>query len=238
MTISIRDLQGMDEFRVAEQLQVDVWGADEMPDPADLMMVIQHEGGLIAGAFEGDRLLGYVFAFPTRDSGVQHSHRLAVRTEARGLQLGARLKWYQHDWCAARGIRHVRWTYDPARRANATLNIAKLGAEASTYLTDYYGALPGINAGTATDRVMADWWIGSDRVRATREGRASLTPDQLASAHRVPIPEDFERLLQIDPPAAQSARMAMRAALTSAFDRGLFIAGMDRATGDYLLLPR
>ena len=157
MTIAIRDLQGMDEFRAAEQLQIDVWGADEMPDPADLMMVIQHEGGLIAGAFEGDRLLGYVFAFPTRDNGVQHSHRLAVRTEARGLQLGARLKWYQHDWCAARGIRHVRWTFDPLRALNAMLNIDCLGARCRTYYTDYYGAMGGINEGLPSDRLLADW---------------------------------------------------------------------------------
>src|SRR5574343_955503 len=104
ISIEIRDLRGMAECRVAEDLQRDVWGEGDVPDPADLMMVIQHEGGLLAGAFQGDRLLGYVFAFPTRDPQVQHSHRLAVRAEARGLKLGARLKWYQHDWCARNGV--------------------------------------------------------------------------------------------------------------------------------------
>ena len=43
----IRDLSGMEEFFKAEQLQRDVWGADDTEDPADLMMVIQHEGGLV-----------------------------------------------------------------------------------------------------------------------------------------------------------------------------------------------
>ena len=238
MSVELRNLHGMAEFTAAEQLQRDVWGEGEVPDPADLMMVIQHEGGLAAGAFEGDRLLAYVFAFPTRDPQIQHSHRLAVRAEARGLKLGARLKWYQHDWCLERGISHVRWTYDPARRANATLNIASLGATASTYLPDYYGALPGINAGTATDRVMADWWIGSPRVQARREGHPALSAEEAAAARRVPIPEDFERLSQTDLPAAQAARMAMRAALTESFAEGLQIAGLDRATSEYLLLPR
>ncbi|MFD1809838.1 GNAT family N-acetyltransferase [Gemmobacter lanyuensis] len=129
------------------------------------MMVIQHEGGLLAGAFQGDRLLGYVFAFPTRDPQVQHSHRLAVRAEARGLKLGARLKWYQHDWCARNGVALVRWTYDPLRRTNATLNIAALGAGAHVYLPDYYGEMAGINAGTASDRLMAEWVIGSPACR-------------------------------------------------------------------------
>ena len=31
-----------------------VWGEGDLPDPADLMMVIQAEGGLVGGAFDGD----------------------------------------------------------------------------------------------------------------------------------------------------------------------------------------
>ena len=98
----IRDLSGMEEFFKAEQLQRDVWGADDTEDPADLMMVIQHEGGLVAGAFAGDRLMGYVFAFPTREPHVQHSHRLAVHPDARGKGLALGLKRYQRDWCLER----------------------------------------------------------------------------------------------------------------------------------------
>ena len=79
----IRDLSGMEEFFKAEQLQRDVWGEDDTEDPADLMMVIQHEGGLVAGAFDGERLVGYIFGFPTRETNVQHSHRLAVLPEGR-----------------------------------------------------------------------------------------------------------------------------------------------------------
>jgi predicted GNAT superfamily acetyltransferase len=137
----IRDLSGMAEFRQAEALQNAVWGKEDTADPADLMMVIQAEGGLCAGAFLDGRLIGYVFGFPTRDAGVQHSHRLAVHPGARGLHLGSRLKWYQRDWCLARGIEHVRWTFDPLRGVNASLNIGALGAIVRTYYTDFYGRL-------------------------------------------------------------------------------------------------
>ena len=235
--VILRDLSGMAEFRLAEQLQRDVWGADDVPDPADLMMVIQHEGGIVAGAFAGDHLLGYVFGFPTRASDVQHSHRLAVRAEARGLKLGLRLKWYQYDWAKAQSIRHIRWTYDPLRRTNATLNIASLGAGASVYLPDYYGEMAGINAGTASDRLLADWEIGSPRAEAARAGRPPLTEAELATARRVAIPEDFEALLARDPAGANQARADMRAALTGAFAEGLAIVGLDRQSGEYLLLP-
>ena len=122
MSVVLRDLAGMDDFRLAENLQRVVWGEGDQPDPADLMMVIAAEGGLAAGAFRGDELLGYVFAFPTATPGVQHSHRLATHPQARGLGLGAALKWYQRDWCLNRGINLVRWTYDPLRHANASLN--------------------------------------------------------------------------------------------------------------------
>lgn len=235
MTITLRDLHGLAEFRAAEDLQRAVWGAGDMPDPADLMMVIQHEGGLVAGAFDGDRLLGYVFGFPTRDPQVQHSHRLAVLAKARGLKLGLRLKWYQHDWAAARGIRHIRWTYDPLRRANATLNIASLGAGASVYLPDYYGEMAGINAGTASDRLLADWQVGSPRVLAARDRRPMLTEAEMQAARRIAIPADFEALPL---PEARAERARMRDEMTTAFAEGLEVAGLDRDRGEYLLLPR
>lgn len=234
MTVTFRDLAGMDEFREAEALQREVWGEDDTPDPADLMMVIQHEGGLVAGAFREGRMLGYVFGFPTATPGVQHSHRLAVRAEARGLKLGVRLKWVQHDWCRDRGIGLVRWTFDPLRLTNATLNVATLGAEVGTYLPDYYGAMAGINAGTASDRLLAEWRVGSAGVAAAREGRGG--PAAEAVVGRVPIPPDFEALRETDPGAAAEARAAMRAALTGAFARGERIAGLDRSRGEYLLV--
>lgn len=238
MSVEIRDLRGMAEFRLAEDLQRDVWGQDDAADPADLMMVIQAEGGLVAGAFEGGRLLGYAFGFPTGDPQVQHSHRLAVRAEARGLKLGARLKWYQHDWCAARGIALIRWTYDPVRLTNASLNIATLGATVSTYLPDYYGEMAGINAGTDSDRLMADWTVGAARVAAVRAGRPALTAAETAAARRIAIPRDFEALLRDDPATAAAERAGMRRALIGAFAEGLMIAGLDRARGEYLLVPR
>lgn len=131
----------MGELREAEALQRAVWGEGDLPDPADLMMVIQSEGGLVGGAFVGGRLTGYVFGFPSRNPTVQYSHRLAVLAEARGLGLGRRLKLYQRDWCMARGIGRVRWTFDPLQALNATLNIHRLGATSNVYLEDYYGEM-------------------------------------------------------------------------------------------------
>jgi predicted GNAT superfamily acetyltransferase len=236
MTLILRDLAGMDEFRQAEALQRAVWGEGDKEDPADLMMVIQAEGGLVAGAFEDGALLGYVFGFPTVTAGVQHSHRLAVLEVARGRGLGPRLKWYQRDWCLARGIRLVRWTYDPLRRVNAMMNITRLGGQVSTYLPDYYGAMEGINKGTASDRLLVDWHLNSDGVQACAEGQVGLTPAQMASALHVEIPVDFEDMLRRDPEGAAAERLRVRLALQEAFAQGLVIRGFDAGRGAYLLL--
>lgn len=232
--LTFRDLAEMAEFREAEAVQRAVWGADDLEDPGDLMMVIQAEGGLAAGAFQAGRLVGYVFGFPTRDPQVQHSHRLAVLPEARGQGLGARLKWYQRDWCLARGITQVRWTFDPLRLANAALNIGHLGAEASVYHPDYYGAMDGINRGAPSDRLLADWWLGSAGVAARAAG---TSPDPGTAIHRLTIPADFGAMMLQDPDAARSERLRLRARFTDLLAQGLVIRGFDAARRDYLFFP-
>ncbi len=189
MSIVLRDLAGMPEFLAAEDLQRQIWGADDTADPADLMMVIQHEGGLVAGAFDGATLVGYIFGFPTRDPEVQHSHRLGVLPSVRGGGLSVQLKRYQRDWCLARGIRTVRWTFDPLRVTNAHLNIARLGAIVRTYHADYYGAMAGINAGLPSDRLLAEWLLESPQAAVLARGEHLVPPDDAA---RVAIPKDID----------------------------------------------
>lgn len=230
--ITIRELAGVAELTRSEQFQIEVWGAGERPDNADIMLALQHEGALVAGAFAGDEMLGFLFGFPTATPGLQHSHRLAVSPRARGLGLGARMKWFQRDWCLARGITRVRWTYDPLRAINAGLNIGVLGATARDYLIDYYGAMPGINAGLPSDRVMAVWDLSAPQVVARAEGQAVTLPEE---AERVTIPVDFDQLRAADPDAALAARFRLRAQLQTAFASGRAIIGFDRARAAYLL---
>lgn len=233
MKITLKDLEGMSEFRMAEALQRTVWGEGDKEDPADLMMVIQHEGGICAGAFSGDgRLMGYVFGFPTATPGVQHSHRLAVHPEARGLGLGLRLKWHQRDWCLARGIGLVRWTFDPARLPNAALNVGRLGAKIATYFPDYYGEMAGINQGAPSDRVLADWHLESPAVAARASGQA---PPPVAEVARIALHPDFGALLETDPTAAMAERMRIRARMQAALAQGLTVQGFDSASREYLL---
>ena len=231
--VIFRDLSGMAELREAEELQRDVWGEGDLPDPADLMMVIQAEGGLVGGAFIEGRLMGYVFGFPTRAPGVQHSHRLAVRQTVRGLGLGAQLKLYQRDWCLARGITHVRWTFDPLRAVNATLNIHRLGAVSNTYLEDYYGEMAGINRGLTSDRLLVDWVLAAPVVAALAQGtpRAPQTAQTVA----LTLPTDLDQLAATNPDQASDLRKRLAELLQEAFAKGLRIVDFDRSRMQYIL---
>lgn len=230
MNVEIRELSGLAEMRAAEDLQRAVWGADDPPDNSDLLLVVQHEGGLVAGAFAEGRMLGFLFALPTATPGVQHSHRLAVLPQARGLKLGARMKWFQRDWGLAHGVDLVRWTYDPLRAVNAGLNIAGLGAQVRTYHRDYYGPMVGINAGLPSDRIVAEWRLTAPEVAARAAGERPVM-----TGHPVPIPRDIDALIAADPAAALQARMQLRATLEAAFAAGQAIIGFHPQSAEYLL---
>ena len=235
-TVILRELDGVAELQQAERFQVEVWGEGERPDNSDIMLALQHEGALVAGAFAGTEMLGFIFGFPTATPGLQHSHRLAVSQRARGLGLGARLKWFQRDWCLARGITRVRWTYDPLRAINAGLNIAALGATACDYLIDYYGPMPGINAGLPSDRIVADWQLDAPKVAALAQGQGGgqAVPVPEGGAE-VPIPADIDALIAADPQAALAERLRLRATLQTAFAEGQAIIGFDRRRSSYRL---
>jgi len=221
--LALRELASLDEMKAAEVFQRRVWGEDDPPDNSDMLLAIQHEGGLVAGAFDGDAMVAFLFGFPTSDPHAQHSHRLGVHPDRQGQGLGLRMKLYQKDWCLGRGITKVRWTYDPIRRANAALNIGRLGATARTYYRDYYGPMEGINAGVPSDRLLAEWDL-------TRH-----SANKVNVVKTVPIPRDFAALVQRDINTAQSERLRVRGALETAFADGMHIAGFDRSQNAYLL---
>ena len=165
--VLIRELETPTEFKQTERVQRVAWNMDDIDIvPAATMIAIAHEGGLAAGAFDGGRMVGFVFGFPTADPKLHHSHMLAVLPEYRGTGLAVRLKLFQRSWCLARGIERVVWTFDPLLGLNANFNVRKLRCVVRTYLPDYYGPLSGVNAGTPTDRFLAEWHLTTPRVEA------------------------------------------------------------------------
>lgn len=234
--VILRELDSVAELKDAEEFQRTVWGQDDPADNSDIMLALQHEGGLVAGAFVRGRMLGFLFGFPTSQPEVQHSHRLAVHPDSRGMGLGLRLKWYQREWCLKRGISLVRWTYDPLRRINASLNINRLGATSGTYHPDYYGKMEGINAGVASDRLLVEWHLNAPEVVARAEGEREVKPTADGGDFiNIAIPQDFGALLEEDLESAKSERLRVRDALTIAFAKGFHITGFDMEACEYTL---
>ncbi len=257
--VEIRELATIAEMGAAEQIQRDVWGLEAIPTPKETLIPVQHEGGLLAGAFaDTGEMAGLIFGFPTSDPAAMHSHILGTLADWRGLGIGARLKWFQRDWCLARGIVQVRWTVDPLRAANAQLNIHHLGATASTYLTDYYGPMQGIDAGAPTDRLLVEWRLDSPRVAAlaARKPPDAGFPDA-ASANTISagcpasprldladprllihLPENFLQLSQADPALAIAWRLHTRELFLHYFAAGYTITGFTRLPAPAYLLER
>ena len=94
-SIEVRPLRTHDEFARCVEMQNDVWGAEFSERvPAALLKVTQRIGGIAAGAFDGDDLLGFVFGMTglENDRLVHWSDMLAVREDMRDHGIGRRLK--------------------------------------------------------------------------------------------------------------------------------------------------
>lgn len=255
-SLEIRELKTVAEMILAEEIQQNVWGAETLPCPKEVLIPVQHEGGLLAGAFFGQTLVGLVFSFPTRDPGIQHSHLLATQEDWRGLGIGTALKWFQRQWCLERGVRQLRWTVDPLRAANADINVRQLGGLSNTYLVDYYGEMQGIDAGAPTDRLLLEWQLDSPRVvdrslgRTPNEyfadvpfanDRTAVTMDCIRKGLTSPavligLPENFIEISRFQPELAVQWRLTTRELFMDYFGRGYRIVEFTRRGGPAYLL--
>lgn len=157
--VEIRPLRTMAECNECVELQRHVWGfgaADLVP--ATLLHVVDHAGGVAAGAFDSTgALLGFVFGISgVRDGELVHwSHMLGVRESARNLGLGRMLKEYQRAALAKIGVRKISWSFDPLMAKNAYFNFDRLGASVVEYVPDMYGTTASpLHLGLPTDRIV------------------------------------------------------------------------------------
>jgi len=257
----VREPHGNLELRALEDLQIDVWGFDAREAvPAAHFRAVQHVGGMVLGAYLGERLVGFAYGFPAlaRDAWEEgigiHSHMVGVGRGAQGVGVGRALKWAQRTWCLERGISWMSWTFDPIQARNARLNFHHLGARSHEYLVDFYGIMPGSLHGNLTsDRLLVFWDLRSRDVAARAERYAAgLGPEPAplpaaawtlqrgsngepqpvaapgdGGALRVAVPEDANRLMRDDPPAAARWRMAVREAMAPAVADGFVVSAFE-----------
>jgi predicted GNAT superfamily acetyltransferase len=228
--IRIEALTEFDQFDQCVVLQDAVWGYDLSGMMTQKVFLLASQiGGQVLGAYEGDTLVGYAMGLPGVRNGhaYLHSHHLAVLPEWRNAGVGRRLKLAQRDDAIARGIDLMEWTFDPLEIKNSYLNFAKLGAITRRYKHDFYGnSSSPLHGGLPTDRIFAEWWLNSDRVRRVLAGES---PVILPTEH-VDVPAELAawKSSDEDRSKARAVQAANADALESAFARGLAVIGYER----------
>lgn len=212
--IIIRPLETMAEMSATEEVQRVTWTMTDLDViPGHALHAMQHNGAVLLGAFDGERLVGFAFGVlgtednPNRVDQVAAA-RLKIYSVIAGVlpeyqqhDIGFRLKMAQRDFALRIGIGLISWTYDPLESLNARFNIGKLGAVCRRYLRHFHGDLSGINTGLPTDRFEVEWWVTQNRVAARAErkwrplkldallaGGALLVNEAAISANGLPEP--------------------------------------------------
>lgn len=166
--IAIRDIVTFEEIRQVEELQKTAWGFEDLDViPLPMLVAVRELGGILLGAFNSRKLLGFTFGFLGRESGhlILHSQMLAVNPKYRNADLGRRLKIAQRARVLSDGLNRVTWTFDPLQSLNAHLNFAKLGVVCASYRPNFYGESTSSHLHShGTDRLMVTWLVASDRV--------------------------------------------------------------------------
>lgn len=186
MSITFRKLTEPAELQQLEALEGDVWNTDEVI-PYHMTITVAKFGGLFMGAFDEDRMIGFLYSFPGYTHGEPHlcSHMLGFLPAYRKQGLGVQMKWLQRDEAMAMGHTKITWTYDPLETVNGNLNIVKLGGIVRSYLPDCYGELDDeFNRGLPTDRFLVEWFLESNRVASLHDGPGQV-PDEVMHAAEV-----------------------------------------------------
>jgi predicted GNAT superfamily acetyltransferase len=218
--MTIRPITALDEFEKCVELQRAAWGlADIDIMPKRMFVTDTRIGGLVLGAFDGDRLLGFASATPGVRDGKPYwySQMLAVDRDHRDQGLGADLKLAQRDHARQSGIDRIEWTFDPLESKNAYLNITKLGIIVRRYYVNLYGAASSqLWQGLESDRLIAEWWI--DRPRLTIQG----------DVRRVYIPADIQALKKQSLQSARDVQLRVREQFLQNFADDYVVAGFER----------
>ena len=192
--VMVRNCEGLEEYRACVALQKEIWAeADVELVPDTVFVVAEHTGGQIIGAFDGQRLIGFTLAMPgLRNGGAYlHSHMTGVHPDYRDRGVGRMLKLLQREESLSRDIRLVEWTFDPLEMRNAHFNLNRLGAIARRYVPNMYGITSSpLHRGSATDRLVAEWYLDSPRALAALGG--TLVEPTVAECIEIPaLSEDW-----------------------------------------------
>jgi predicted GNAT superfamily acetyltransferase len=271
--IVVRHCHGLAEFGACFEIQRAVWGsADADLVPMPLFVVAAETGGQVLGAFADDRMVGFTLALaglhgkdkssapssPDRPRRAGrghrrlkpflHSHMTAVMDGWRDRGIGRSLKLFQRNDALARGIDLIEWTFDPLQVKNAYFNLVRLGAIARRFVPNMYGTFSSpLQGGLPTDRLIAEWHLGSARVRRAvadrpegkRGAPAARGRARGAKLVRIRVPAELAAARNMRPDEALCMQAEIRQEFEYWLNRGYAATSIKVAGqgGQYLLEP-
>jgi predicted GNAT superfamily acetyltransferase len=243
--LELRVCHTLEECEACVAMEKLVWQTEDIEVvPSAVMRVAAETGGQVLGAFDRGRMIGFTFALVgcrAASGELQtflHSHMTAVLPEYQNRGIGRRLKLFQREEALVRGIRLIEWTFDPFELRNAYFNVTRLGAVMRRYLPNLYGITTSpLHSGIPTDRLVAEWHLDSERVRAAAAG-AALPPPGLQAA-RISFPSGIGEIKKRDPALAVRIQDAMRAEFQRLFAAGHAVTGVEACGTEthYVLEP-
>jgi predicted GNAT superfamily acetyltransferase len=236
--LDVRHCSKLAEYEECVRLEHAVWG-EAIAVPSALFLVAHHTGGQVVGAFHDGKMAGFALALAAMRSGKPflHSHMTAVLAPFRDRGIGRRLKLFQRQDALKRGIDLIEWTFDPLEVKNAHFNFVRLGAVARRYIPDCYGVTASpLHGGLPTDRLVAEWWLSSERVKSIL---ADDPRPVTGSAQRVSIPSNLTETREGNREAAARVQSQAREHFQNWFAKGYAAIGVESREGgaDYLLEP-
>lgn len=239
--ITIRECLSVDDFQQCIELERLVWNDDDIDImPIRLYMISKSCNAPTFGAFTASgRLIGFVhtsLALLGKNL-VYHSHLSGVIEELRHKDIGYQMKLAQREHALAAGVPMIFWSFDPLQSRNAHFNINKLGAIIRTYKINYYGegVSSVFDSHLPSDRVLAEWWIGSPHVENVLRGNRPgvETPDS-----KVEIPDNIDAIRAQSLKEHIDWRMQVREDFLPALAQGSIVCGfvrdLEKKTSSYL----
>lgn len=237
--IEIRQLERREELETVVKLQREIWGFEDVDLlPLRLFVVASKIGGQVLGAFAGSRMVAFCVCIPGLKAGAKpylHSHMMGVAQDYRNAGLGRALKLKQREYASSTGIDLIEWTFDPLEIKNAFFNIERLGAIVRRYVHNQYGMTSShLHGGLPTDRLVAEWWIRSERAEAAAQGFPWERRDVDA---RITVPAEIGELRVNDEQRARRIQEEIGEQFERCFREGLAVIGFERSaeSGTYLL---
>lgn len=241
--IETRLLTTYTELRTTVDIQATAWADPSILVHPNMLISLAQNGGAVIGAFDGDKLVGFVFGFIGATTTPAHSHlkftsqRMAILPDYRDQGIGYQLKMAQRDYALYMGLEWMTWTFDPLFSRNAYFNFHKLRAISRIYALDYYGAGSPLARLGNTDRLIVEWHLHQPALDPIAQPEALPS---INAPYAIPTLTPFRIEIPYTYPTDPHWRMTTQALFLAAFNQGYVVVDFyvdEQRHSYYILTP-